>query len=251
MKQTLASLIAVLAASAASAAPLPAYVAAAIADPARPVAETARDGLRKPAAVMVFTGAKPGDRVADFMSGGGYFTRIFSRVVSPAGRVYAFLPDEELKNCSPKEVAGTRALGTDPAYRNLTVLTGPANGFAAPEPLDIVFTSKNYHDLHDAFMAPTSAAIFNKAVFAALKPGGAFIVIDHVAEPGSELRDTATRHRIDRAVVVREVEAAGFTLEAESDILRNPDDDHLRAVFNPTLWGHTDQMVLKFRKPRS
>ena len=183
------------------------------------------------------------------MSGGAYFTRLFSRVVGSTGRVYAFLPTEELKNCSPEEVAGTRAVEHNPAYGNVAVVTGAANGFHTPERLDMVFTSQNYHDLHDAFMSPTRAAVFNRAVFNALKPGGAFIVIDHVAESGSELRDTGTLHRIDPEVIIREVQAAGFVLASESQLLRNPADTHLLRVFDPGIRGRTDQVMLLFRKP--
>src|SRR6266566_3118870 len=89
---------------------VPDYVASAIADPARPAQQVARDADRKPGALLAFAGVKPGDRVADFMSGGAYFTRLFSRIVGKTGHVYAFLPEEQLKNCSPDEVAGTRAL---------------------------------------------------------------------------------------------------------------------------------------------
>lgn len=230
--------------------PTPApYIAEAIADPARPLEQVARDSARKPAEVIAFTALKPGDRVADFMSGGAYFTRLFSLVVGPAGRVYAFLPQEELNTCSPEEVAGTRAVEHDRAYANVTVLTGAANSFGAPERLDLVFTSQNYHDLHDAFMSPTRIEVFNRRVFDALKPGGAFVVIDHVAEPGSELRDTGTLHRIDPEVIIREVQAAGFVLAAESQALRNTADTHLLRVFDPRIRGRTDQVILLFRKP--
>ena len=221
----------------------------AIADPTRPPEQVARDADRKPAEVVALAGVKPGARVADFMSGGGYFTRIFSRVVGSSGHVYAFLPDEQLANCAPAEVAGTRAIEHNAAFANVSVLTGPANGFRSPEPLDLVFTSQDYHDLHDEFMRPTDAAVFNKAVFKALKPGGAYVVIDHAAQPGSGLRDTDTLHRIDPASIIREVQAAGFVLEAQSDLLRNPADTHTSMVFDPQIRGHTDQVFLRFRKP--
>jgi len=224
-------------------------IRSAIADPARPPEQAARDADRKPAEVVALAGLRSGARVADFMSGGGYFTRIFSRVVGSSGHVYAFLPDEQLANCAPEEVAGTRAIQHNAAFGNVSVLTGPANGFRAPEPLDLVFTSQDYHDLHDEFMRPTNAAVFNKAVFDALKPGGTFVVIDHAAQPGSGLRDTDTLHRIDPASIIQEVQAAGFVLEAQSDLLRNAADTHMSRVFDPQIRGHTDQVFLKFRKP--
>ena len=116
---------------------VPDYVAAAIADPARPSQQVAHDADRKPGALLTFAGVKPGDRVADFMSGGAYFTRLFSRIVGKTGHVYAFLPDEQLKNCAPEETTGTRAIEHDGSYANVSVLTGPVARFRAPEPLDL------------------------------------------------------------------------------------------------------------------
>jgi predicted methyltransferase len=242
-------ILAALAAGSFAQADTAALIRNAIADPSRPPEQVARDADRKPAEVVALAGLKPGARVADFMSGGGYFTRIFSRVVGSSGRVYAFLPDEQLANCTPDEVAGTRAIEQNASFANVSVLTGPANEFRTPEPLDLVFTAQDYHDLHDKFMRPTDAAVFNKAVFAALKPGGAFVVIDHAAQPGSGLRDTDTLHRIDPASIIREVQAAGFVLEAQSDLLRNPADTHTLKVFDPRIRSHTDQVFLLFRKP--
>lgn len=227
---------------------IPPAIQAAVTDPARPATDTVRDAARKPVEVVAFAGLKPGDRVADFMSGGGYFTRIFSRVVGPSGRVYAFVPEEQLKNCAAAETDGTRAVAKDASYANVRMLSAPVNAFAAPEPLDMVWTSQNYHDLHDPFMGPADMAGLDKRIYAALKPGGVFLVIDHVAEASSGVRDTNTLHRIDPDVIVREVEAAGFRLEAQSDVLRNPADTHKLRVFDPAIRGRTDQVVLKFRK---
>ena len=223
--------------------------AAALADPARPREEVALDPLRKPAAVIEFAGIKPGERVADFMSGNGYFTRILSQIVGPSGHVYAYLPSEQLARCAPQETAGTRTLVTEAHYGNVTLLTGAAAAFAVPEPLDLVWTAQDYHDLHDEFMAPTNVARFNAAVFRALKPGGAYLIIDHAAQAGSGLRDTETLHRIDPQAIRSEVTAAGFVLERESALLANPADEHTLAVFDPAIRHHTDQVILLFRKP--
>jgi predicted methyltransferase len=228
---------------------IPAVISAAISDPRRPAEQIKLDSTRKPSLVVAFAGLKSGDLVADFMPGNAYFTRIFSDVVGPTGRVYAFIPAEQVANCPAAEIAGTRAVAHDPGYANVTVLTDSVANFRAPKKLDVVWTAQNYHDLHDSFMGPTDVATLNKTFFNALKPGGVFLVIDHVAASGSGLRDTETLHRIDPIRMQREIEAAGFILEAQSDVLRNGDDDHTRAVFDPVVRGKTDQVVLRFRRP--
>jgi predicted methyltransferase len=224
-------------------------LAQALADPARPAEEIALDPLRKPAELIAFAGLKPGDRVADFMSGNGYFTRIFSRVVGSTGRVYAFLPAQQLANCAPRETLGTRALEHDGRYPNVQVLIDAADRFTAPAPLDVVWMSLGYHDLHDSFMKPLDIAALNSAVYRALKPGGVYLIVDHVAAPGSGLRDTETLHRIDPESLRAEVTAAGFVLEAQSAVLRNGADSHTLKVFDPAIRHRTDQLVFRFRKP--
>jgi predicted methyltransferase len=99
-------------------------------------------------------------------------------------------------------------------------------------------------------MGPADVTALNKAFFNSLKPGGVLVVIDHVAEPGSGLRDTETLHRIDPLRLRMEIEAAGFVYEAQSDVLRNADDDHRVTVFDPAIRGKTDQLVFRFRRPR-
>jgi predicted methyltransferase len=247
MNFTLFAVIGALASQ--QAAPLPAGIAKALNDPARPAAQRERDADRKPGDLVAFAGLRSGDRIADFMSGNGYFSRIFSGVVGPAGHVYAFAPTEEIRNCAPDETAGTLMLSRDRTYSNVTVEVGAVDDFAAPEPLDMVWTAQNFHDLYDPFMGPADIGRVTRAIFRALKPGGVFIVIDHAAEAGSETRDTDTLHRIDPATIRRAVTAAGFVFEAESNVLRNPDDSHRLRVFDPAIRGHTDQVVYKFRKP--
>jgi predicted methyltransferase len=239
----------VLLASASARAEVPTFVAASVSDPDRPADQIARDAWRKPAEAIAFAGLRPGDRVGDFMAGGGYFTRIFSRVVGPQGRVYVFLPVEELENCAASETVGAHEAAADPRYGNIVLNVARVDDYAAPEALDMVWTAQNYHDLYDSFMGPADIARVNGRLYAALKPGGVLIVIDHVAEAGSGTRDTATLHRVDPAVIVKAVEAAGFRLEAQSDLLRNPADDHRLRVFDPAIRGRTDQVLLKFRKP--
>ena len=234
----------------AAAAPVvPGYVASALADPARPPEQLALDAARRPAELLAFAGVKPGDRVGDFMAGGAYFTRLFSRIVGADGHVYAFLPEEQLKNCAPAETAGARALAGDAAYANVTVLVAPAAQFHPPELLDVVWTSLNFHDLYDSFMGPADVPQVARSLAAALKPGGVLIVVDHAAQAGSGVRDTETRHRIDPQVILRTFEAGGLHFEAQSDLLRNRADNHELRVFDPAIRGHTDQVILKFRKP--
>ncbi len=126
----------------------------------------------------------------------------------------------------------------------------PLADFALPEKADLIWTSQNYHDLHNKSFGPADMGRLNKAIYDALKPGGIFLVLDHAAAPGSGFRDTQTLHRVDEAAVKTEVEAAGFQLVGESNALRNPQDGHDKLVFDPSIRGHTDQFVLKFRKPK-
>jgi predicted methyltransferase len=226
----------------------PAYVTSAVASSDRPAADSKRDALRKPAALIAFAGIRPGDRIADLIPGGGYFTRIFSKVVGPKGHVYAVVPTEFLK-LAPKSSDNAVAIAAESAFSNVTALTAPIATLSTPEPLDFAWTSDNYHDIY-GFVGPDAAAALDASVFKALKPGGVFIVIDHAARPGTSATSPTTLHRIDPATVKAQALAAGFKLEAVSSILHNSADKHDVVVFSPTLRGHTDQFVFKFRKPR-
>lgn len=226
---------------------VPPYVVQALADPGRPKADRDRDAARKPGEIVAWAGIKPGMKIADLIPGGGYFTRIFSKVVGPKGRVYAYVPDELTKLA--KRAPAVNAIAADAAYRNVTVILRLLSRFATPEKLDVVFTAQNYHDMHDSFMGPADLAVVNRAIFASLKPGGVYIVIDHSAQAGSGLRDTESLHRIDAEAVKKEVLAAGFVFEGETRILRNPKDDRTLNVFDPKIRGETDQFAFKFRKP--
>lgn len=225
----------------------PAYVVAAINDPAR-AADRHDDARRQLAAVMTFAGVKPGQKVVELDPGSGYWTRVFSAIVGPTGRVYTVWPDEMAKY-SAESFANWQKLVATAHYGNVSLLKQPAAQFDVPPGIDLVFTSQNYHDYHDAFMGPVDMAKFDKRVYDTLKPGGVFVVIDHVAPAGSGLADTDTLHRIDPAVVKKEVEAAGFVFDGESDALRNPADPHTVKVFDKSIRGHTDQFIYRFRKP--
>jgi predicted methyltransferase len=224
-----------------SQAQIPDYVAKAVADPGR-AQDKGNDARRKVAELVAFSEAKPGDKVLELIPGSGYFTRVFSKVVGPQGRVYAVWPTE-YDESSDK----VKAIAAE--YGNVDLLSQPAAKLTTPEPVDVVFTSQNYHDYPDKFMGPTDPAVLNAAVFAALKPGGVYLIVDHSAEAGSGVRDTDTLHRIDEATVKRQVLAAGFEYVGENDVLRNPADDRTHGVFDPAIRGHTDQFSYKFRKP--
>jgi predicted methyltransferase len=230
-------------------APSPA-ITAAVADTARPDTDTARDLNRKPAETLAFAGVKRGDKVADYAAGSGYFTRLFADVVGPSGHVYASVPSGLFKY--PNIVKGLLETETyAAAHPNVTVTFGSALDAAKyPEKLDIFWISQNYHDLHDRFMGPVDMAAFNAAVYAALKPGGMYLVLDHVAPEGAPPDVTETLHRIDPSTVRREVEAAGFKLVAEGKMLANPADPHTVGPFDPSIQGRTDQFILRFTKPR-
>jgi len=206
------------------------------------------DAGRHPAELAAFTGVKAGDTVVDLIPGSGYFTRIFSLIVGPTGHVYAVTPDEYAKEAT---VTGPllAAVAKDPHFANVSLITEPAAAFAIPTKADVVWTSQNYHDYPDRFMGPTDPSVLNAAVFAALKPRGVFVVVDHAAETGSGLRDTETLHRIDPELVKTQVTAAGFKFDGESDVLRVASDSHKVIVFDASVRGHTDQFVFRFRKP--
>lgn len=222
--------------------------ALAVGDSTRPAADSARDTNRRPVETLAFTQLKPGDKVADFVAGGGYFTRLFADVVGPKGHVYAIEP-AETKQFTAKSFADLQTYAT--THPNVTVSDAPAlQSLKFPEKLDLFWISQNYHDLKDKFFGPVDIAAFNKGVFDALKPGGVYIVLDHVAAPGAPADVTETLHRIDPTVVRKEVEAAGFKFEGESNVLANPADPHTVKVFDPSIRGHTDQFIYKFRKPK-
>lgn len=223
------------------------YLAAAMADPGR-AADKANDARRKPAELIAFAGTKPGDKVVDLIPGSGYFSKIFSKVVGPTGKIYMIWPSEYAKVAQPDPQVN-RGLAKKPGYGNITVIEQPGAAFAAPEPVDLVFTVQNYHDYPDKFMGRIDPMVFNRAVYRSLKPGGVFLIVDHVAEAGSGMRDTDTLHRIDPAIVKRQVTAAGFVFEGESNVLRNAADTHRKDVFDKSIRGKTDQFVYKFRKP--
>jgi len=212
----------------------------AIADPIRPPEDVARDADRKPAELLAFAGVRSGMTIAELAPGGGYFTRILTGAVGPKGHVYAI---------TAKPSPGVQALAQQRS--NLTVAGGTPGTIPAPGQVDLVWTTLNYHDFKNN-KVPTGdvAQAFNAEAFRVLKPGGTYLVVDHQAAAGAGASQTSTLHRIEDIVVQREVEATGFKLEARSDLLRHPADDHTAKVQEAGIRGKTDQFILKFRKPK-
>ncbi len=227
-------------------APTPAFVSAAVADTHRPKSDTDRDADRLPLVMLGFSGIKPGDKVAELVPAGGYSTRLLSAAVGPMGRVYAIniaALNQQIKD-------QTKPVLADPNYKNVTYSEQSLSELKVPEPVDAVWTSQNYHDLKNPgqFNADTNA--MNKAIFAALKPGGLYLIIDHVAQAGSGARDTGTLHRIDPELVKAEVLAAGFRFVGESKALANNEPHTARVPGAGNLNDKSDKFYFKFQKPR-
>ena len=230
------------------AADIPAAVSAAVADSARPAADTARDANRKPAETLAFADIKAGSQVAELMPGGGYYTRLLSMLAGPDGHVYVLAPPPRPDGSNP--AAAANAIAADAHYGNVTVqsLSYTDRALGLSQPMDVVWTSDNYHDIHNN-LDSAGMQTFNARVFEALKPGGMYIVLDHAAAAGHGADDTRTMHRIDPETVKAEVTAAGFKLVGSSDALRNADDPHTVPIFDASIRGKTDQFILKFVKP--
>jgi predicted methyltransferase len=222
----------------------PATIAAAVADPARPAADVARDADRKPLETLAFSEVKPGDTVLELIPAGGYFTRLLAKAVGPTGLILA---------ASPAVVPGSdkvaKEIAADPRYGNVKAVGFDGPTLMDPQQVDVIFTAQNYHDLH-LTQAKQDVPLLDRLFFDKLKPGGLLIIIDHAALPGSPVVATAnTLHRIDPAAVKAEVEGAGFVFDGESTVLRNPADPHTKIVFDPSIRGKTDQFMFRFKKP--
>ena len=235
-------------------------VDAAVADPHRPAADTALDASRKPAEILKLIGIKPGAKVVDLFAG-DYWDRLFSRMVGPSGKVIAFQSVEMAK--AIKQTLPAKGSAPYPDYPNIVAQSMPindlpktvaqtktVNGIAPPtETTDVVWMRQNYHDMYDPFMGPADVAAVDKGIFLSLKHGGLFVVIDHKAPDGSGLATTNTLHRIDEAVVKKDLIAAGFELFKESNLYSNPADPRDKPSSDPSIQGHTDQFILVFRRP--
>jgi predicted methyltransferase len=210
---------------------------AVIASPLRTEGDHRLDAARHPAEFLPFTGVRAGMTVLDVSAGGGYTSQLLALAVGPTGVVWA-----------QRETAGaalTKRLADAP-QPNLRPVLRP---FEDPVPdgagaLDLVTLILNYHDIT---YLPVDRAKMNRRLFAALKPGGHYVVVDHSAKAGSDVGVGKTLHRIDEALVLAEVRAAGFVLEAESDFLRDPADT--RELSSGDAKIPTDKFALRFVKP--
>ena len=228
----------------------PANVAAAVAAKGRPADAGEKDAGRKPAAVLRFLGLERGDRALDLFTGTGYYAEIMARAVGPKGSVLAWQPTNFHDDKSKAGFAALQARAP-----NARLLATTAAAFAlAPASVDFAIINDNYHDTYwqsAKYGFPRmDPAAFLATLFAAMKPGGVVGVIDHVAAPGGDTREIVEKlHRIDAAVIRADFAKAGFVLDGESNLLRNPADDHSKLVFDPAVAGKTDRVVYRFRKP--
>jgi predicted methyltransferase len=230
------------------AADVPQPIKDAIAATDRTDADRRLDAGRKPGEVLAFFGIAPGQKVGEIFAGGGYTTELIARVVGDKGHVSTENPKEAMDKFLRKPWSERAA---KPVMANVVMSELPADAPFPPDTknLDAVITILNYHDVVNM---KADRAKMNKAVFDALKTGGVYGIVDSSAAKASGLRDTETLHRIDEEVVKQEVLAAGFTLGASSDVLRNPDDTRdwsssPRAA--GARRGTSDRFVLKFVKP--
>lgn len=246
MKLIATALALALAAPAAAQTVTPA-IQQALANPARPEADRARDAPRRAAELLAFAGVKPGDKVADFIMGGGYWTRILAGLVGSQGRVYAYQPAEFI---GFRAAYGTEQDAAVKGLANVTPLRPSLASFSFAEPLDAIITVQNYHDLHLKIAPPGFAGTVAKKLYDSLKPGGVLVVVDHVANPDPDFKAPDTLHRIDPAAARAEIEKAGFVFDGELTILRNTADPHTANVFTPEIRGKTDQFVHRYRRPK-
>jgi predicted methyltransferase len=227
----------------------PADTAAAVSAPGRPAEATALDAGRRPAEVLRFMGLKRGDRALDLYSASGYYAEIIGRAVGPTGSVLGWTPTNFMNAEARQAQAAVHTRAS-----NVSFIATPADAFALPAgAFDFAMINLNYHDTYydnarlHYHMDPQA---FLATLFAAMKPGGTVAVIDHVANPGGETRAVVqAMHRIDPATIRADFERAGFVFVGESDLLRNPQDDHSKQVFDPSIRGHTDRAVMRFRRP--
>ena len=205
----------------------------------------------KLAELIRFSRVDAGATVIDVYPGQGDWTRLFSGVVGPEGRVYSFVP-AEVAHFKNDPVGLMRTLAKEPGRENVEVVSADLVAMPQPtRPADVLWLHLFYHDLHTALMQTkgATAAEFNRTVYERLKSGGYYVIVDHAAAAGVGMSSAQSLHRIDPATVREEVEAAGFVLDAESTVLANNDDPHSIKVFDPSIKGETDRFAYRFVKP--
>ena len=220
-------------------------IQAALENPNRPDADKSRDDRDHTAQVLDFLGVEPGMAVADLMAGGGYYTELFSRIVGNEGQVYM---QNEYIGWPWEKFFPSMISARLEHYRlaNVTRLDAPLETMGLPEgELDLVFLSLFYHD--SVWMGIDRQKVLQE-IYTALKPDGIFAIIDNCSEPRVGIRDVSSKHRIDREFVIEDLLAAGFTVDATSDILSNPGDDHTLSAFDPAIRSHTDRFIISFSK---
>jgi predicted methyltransferase len=229
----------------------PADVAAGVAAPGRPKDRVDLDEVRKPEEVLRFMGLKRGDRVLDYFAGTGYYSEIMAKAVGPKGLVLAWNSASFQSDKVKAQLDAIRERNPNFGY-----FTSPATAIAFPKDgFDFALLHLVYHDTYwesAQYKVPRiDPATVVQALWYTVKPGGTVAVIDHVATPGGDTREVVEKlHRIDPATVRADFERAGFVLDAQSDLLRVPSDDHSKNVFDPSIRGRTDRFMFRFRKPR-
>ena len=204
----------------------------------------------KQSELIRFSRVDAGSTVIDVYPGAGDWTRLFSDIVGPEGRVYSFVP-AEVAHFKNDPVGLMRTLAKEPGRENVEAVSADLVAMpAVTPPADVLWMHLFYHDLHTALIQDkgATAAEFNRAVHERLKPGGFYVIVDHAAAAGSGASDTQSLHRIDPATVREEVEAAGFVLDEASAMLANKDDPHSIKVFDPSIKGETDRFAYRFVK---
>jgi predicted methyltransferase len=227
---------------------VPAPIRAAITAADRSEKDRKLDSGRKPGEVLAFFKVAPGQKIGELFSGGGYTTELIARTVGDRGKVYAQNTKDVLDKFARAPLTERLAL---PAMHNTVLVEQPIETpfTAGTKNLDAVICVLNYHDF---VWQKVDRAKLNASVFASLKPGGVYGIVDHSAAAGSGVRDTESLHRIDEETVKQEVLAAGFVLDGESDVLRNTDDPRdwnasPRAAAEKR--GTSDRFTLRFVKP--
>ena len=239
-----------LAAAPAAAAPLKAAdYAKILADPARPEADRKDDAARKPAEVLTFAQLNPGQTVLEMEVGRGWMTELISRAVGPKGKVITQNPKEF--SYSGPAMAARRVNG---ALANVTDTQTRFDALApADRSVDRVLWMLGPHEIYLNYQGQGLMGDEKKTyaeIYRVLKPGGVFVAMDHAANAGAPSSTGGTIHRVDPAIVLAAAKAAGFRLDAKSDILANPADDRAKMVFDPTVRRHTDQFLFRFTKAR-